>query len=113
MPDLLFHYTSRESAQAIRIGGRLRPGRGGKLYLTPTPYESGAEAAARLAILGKAVEVVLVVPLATARGVTEPSLVESILGADGRELRPGGGLEQTTGYDVVSAGLVNWSLSWP
>jgi hypothetical protein len=111
--DVLFHYTSRASAQSIRIGGRLRPGRGGKLYLTPTPHESGAEASASLSILGKAVEVVLVVPLAAARGLTDPSVVEPILGADGRELRPGGGLEQITGYDVVSAGLVNWSLSWP
>lgn len=113
MADFVFHYTSRAAAQSIRIDGRLWPGRGGKLYVTPSVFESGAAAAAQLSILGNPVEVVLAIPAERARDLTAAVPVEPILGEAGQEVRPGGGLEQTTGYDVDGAGIVNWSVQWP
>lgn len=50
------HYTSTEAAQSINAGRRLRPGSGGRIYLTPDAYDSGTDAVARLGLLGKPVE---------------------------------------------------------
>lgn len=57
--SLLFHYTNRRGAQEIAISGEVRPGATGVLYVTPDLYDSGAAAADKLGITGKAVEVVL------------------------------------------------------
>ena len=112
MSSYVFHYTSRELAQAIRISGQLRPGLGGKLYLTDETYEQGGEAAQKLAIIGKPVEVVLVVPELVTSELGEPRPVEPLLAPDG-DLRPGGGTERVTRYSVSVRGLVIWSLGSP
>lgn len=62
MPKYVFHYTSRQAAQDIIGSGSLKPGPRGKLYLTEVLYTSGAEAANRLGITNKPVEVVGLVP---------------------------------------------------
>ena len=110
MADFVFHYTSRELAQAIQISGWLRPGRGGKLYLTDDTYEDGAEAAKKLALTGKAVEMVLVVPVSATKDLSEPRPIEPILAPDGSDIRPGGGRERTTQSPVDARPLVIWSL---
>ena len=62
-PNLCYHYTSRYAAQNIISTGRLSPSAGGVVFLTPDLYRSGAEAANRLAIIGKPAEVRLEIPL--------------------------------------------------
>lgn len=113
MSSYVFHYTSRELAQAIRISGWLSPGRGGKLYLTDDAYEQGNRAARRLAIIRKPIEMVLAIPEAATRDVTEPRPVEPILAPDGSEIRSGGGTERTTRYALRVRGVATWSLGSP
>ncbi|MBI2849631.1 MAG: hypothetical protein HYX80_01145 [Chloroflexi bacterium] len=75
--------------------------------MTQQVYEKGTEAAKRLAITGKPVEVVCIIPKERVMSVSEDRHVEAILGADGSEIRPGSGTEQyTTGTVEVK------ELSW-
>ena len=97
MPERFYHYTSRANAQDIIASGTILPGRGGRIYLTDHRYETGAEAARRLSIIGKVVEVVCVVP---------PEKVDRAFPEDGRYVerllmrevvaRPGCGTEWYT-----------------
>lgn len=93
-----FHYTSRAHAQQIWIGGELRPGASGVLYLTPDLYDKGYQAAESLAIRGKPVEVALAfeddhVQKSCRNGEDlSPTRVEPIR-EGGRLVRVGGGAE--------------------
>ncbi len=112
MPNFLFHYTSCESVQSISASGYLRPGQSGKLYLTEDLYTAGAEAANRLAITGKPVEVVGVVPRERVVGDEGSEYVRSV--RLGRALlREGGGREPWVSQ-VIQSGAIRWlELSAP
>lgn len=113
MGDYFFHYTSRYLAQQIIISGLLRPGRGGRLYLTQDTFERGADAANRLAITIKPVEVTCVIPKDRITDISEDRHIEPILGADGSEIRWGCGSEKYTTKEVDVKGLAWLSLAMP
>ena len=113
MGEYFFHYTSRRLAQEITISGWLRPGRGGRLYLTEDIFERGADAANSLAIAGKPTEMACVIPKDKVTEVSEERHVEAILGADGSEIRSGCGNEQYTTKAINVKGLSWMSLSAP
>jgi hypothetical protein len=101
MAQKYFHYTSRQLAQEIVIAGRIRPRSSvGRIYLTQDAYCCGAEAAARLSIVGKPVELCGVIPedlvLSVLANAGEPQHVEPLIGSDGTDIRPGCGLEYFT-----------------
>jgi hypothetical protein len=71
----------------------------GRIYLTQDTFKNGAEAAAKLSILGKPVEVVCVIPEDKVKDKIEnkePKVVDPIIGPKGEDLRPGGGNEYFT-----------------
>jgi hypothetical protein len=105
MGEYFFHYTSRHLAQEIIISGWLKPGRGGRLYLTGDSFERGADAANRLAILRMPVEVACVIPKDKVEDCSEERHVHSILGSDGIEIRQGCGREQYTTKSINIEGL--------
>ena len=114
MSDLLFHHTSRAAAQDIFISGSLRPPYpGAKVYFTPDPFERGAEAAARLAITGKIIELACIVPRARISRLSRARHVGSILDANGAEIRPGGGTELWTDSEVDIRGYTWLPLAPP
>lgn len=101
MPQHYFHYTSRQLAQEIVIAGKIRPRSSvGRIYLTQDTYSCGAEAAARLSIVGKPVEVCGIIPedcvLSVLTNPDAPKHVEPLIGPDGLDIRPGCGLEYYT-----------------
>lgn len=103
----LGHYTSRQLGQEIAISQKLKPGRGGKLDLTPDRYEHGYQAAGCLSIL-KNVEVVCLIAGQNLRSLSAERPVEHILGEDGQEIRPGGGTELWTDLEVPFSGDEDW-----
>ncbi len=107
-----YHYTSRLGAQDIIGSGYVRPGRGGLLYLTDVAYSDGAEAATKLSIVGKPVELRATVDLADA-ALSDPSVVESVRDGQGRILRSGGGREYTLASEVSAAGQAWFRLESP
>lgn len=97
-----FHYTSRKSAQDVICGlpVELRPGRGGMIYVSPSSYDLGCEAAGDLAILN---EVEFVCMISEDR-VIDPSpaqRVQQIMNPDGSIARAGGGWEIKTKHEIV------------
>lgn len=108
----LFHYTSRSLAQEIAISKRLKPGSGGRLYLTREHYQQGHEAAARLSIL-KTVEMVCCVLNDQVNGLSQEQHVDPIIGQDGDEIRPGCGTEMWTTQEVPLNGNASWILLEP
>ncbi len=114
MPRSVFHYTSRRTAQDILISGRIKSGPSGKIWLTDEAYPRGMDAAEKLAITGKVIEVVLVVPEDSVAELTESRKVLAVMDPDtGSELRPGGGFERTTTKDIDITGAVVWPVGWP
>lgn len=103
----LWHYTSRHLAQEIAISKKLKPGRGGKLYLTPDRYEVGYLAAAHLAIL-KCVAAACLIPKERVRELSDEGLVEPFLGPAGEVRRPGGGTEVWTTQEIELPGKTYW-----
>jgi len=103
MGEKYFHYTSRQLAQEIIISGYLRPRSfGGRIYLAQQTFSSGAEAAKKLSILGKSVEVVCIIPADKVKDKIEnrePKHVDEIIGPNGEILRPGCGQEYFTYLD--------------
>ena len=89
MPDVVFHYTSGQAAQEITISGRFKVGLSGRIYFTEDTYSRGTDAACRLSITNKPVETVLVVAREYIPDLSDVGFVESILGPDGEEARPG------------------------
>ena len=114
MADYLFHFTSRANAQDIIAQGVLRPGRGGRVYLTDDMYQSGAAAAGVLAILGKPIEVACVIPRARIADLRPEGgrHVERLI-MDAFEIRPGCGREWYTESEVDVTQLVWIALSFP
>jgi len=70
-----FHYTSRQAAQGITASGGLIPGPGGVIYVSPDLYSTGSEVTDRLAIAGKPVEIVGLIPDAALPQPLPPSRV--------------------------------------
>ena len=116
-----FHYTSRNAAQLISAGRRLRPGPSGVLYLTWDAYDRGREAREALAIPSGPVEVVLVVDTEDVRHAAnntgddlQPRLVRPIrLGSSGRLFLRGGGAEVFLRSTVVCAQIRALALAVP
>lgn len=106
----VYHYTSREGAQSIRASGSIFPGARGKVFLSPDLYAAGVEAAMKLAITGKPVEMVVVLPA--------PDIVVTVEKVDGinladRWLRPGGGSQIVFDSQVFSEGFPMLTLAQP
>lgn len=110
------HYTSRRFAQEIVIAGQLLPRSTiERIYLTQDVYSTGAEAAARLSILGKPVEVCCIIPEEEVEALLgnpgKPQHVEPAIGPNGLNLRPGCGDEYYTRPGVgitVKSDKVHW-----
>ncbi|MBI2917622.1 MAG: hypothetical protein HYY01_06465 [Chloroflexi bacterium] len=113
MGDYLYHYTSRYLAQEVVVSGKLRPGPGSKLYLSQDSYQQGATAAAKLAIVNKPVEVVFAIPNERVANHSAEAFVESIMGVDGADIRPGGGTQVWTADDIEMTAIAAWGLAWP
>ncbi len=109
-----FHYTSRKSAQDIICGftSQIRPGPSGKLYLTPSRYDAGYEAAGWLAIT-KLVEMVCEIPEGRVAAATNPRRAKKIKGPSGMILRRGRGIEVTTPREIDANGLQWIALTDP
>src|SRR2546429_8954 len=60
---VLYHYTTRASAQEMSIAGQLLPGMDGYIYLTDVLYTIGWQATDRLALPDKNAELVIALPL--------------------------------------------------
>lgn len=112
MPEYVFHYTSRQAAQDIIGSGYLTPGPRGKLYLTEVLYTSGAEAANRLAITNKPVEVVGLVPREAVDKATPPRPVFPVW-EGATMIREGGGLETWIDHPIPSGDTQWLELSAP
>lgn len=56
LSNYYLHYTSHLGAQNIVAAGCIRPARSGRIYLTKDLYLLGADAAEKLSILNKPVE---------------------------------------------------------
>src|SRR6266508_3711736 len=103
---VVYHYTSRQAAQDILAMGRLLPyGTLARIWLSPIRYASGAEAANRLAILGKTVEVAVEIPRTMIDNPTVSSLVLAEFNL-GLMVRQGLGWEFSIQHDILVAGLL-------
>ena len=107
-----YHYTSREFAQSIDSAGRLSPGAKGVVYITTELYEKGAEAVNRLAIEGKPIEVVGLIPEALI-GARAVAPVIPITDGNGRLWRSGGGTQILITETIPSAEIKWLALSPP
>ena len=103
LANYFLHYTSREGAQGISAQGEIRPGPSGRIYLTHDLYPFGADAADRLGIIGKPVEIAVLISRPTS-AVDGPELIHPVRGHDGTLLRRGGGTE----YYVLDPVPVVW-----
>jgi hypothetical protein len=109
-----FHYTSRKAAQDIICGhpSRIRPGLSGKVYVSPTRYLSGCEAAGWLAIQNL-VEVACEIPADWGVVLSQPSRARKIKGPGGVIIRRGRGIEMSTSSEIDVGGLRWVSLDEP
>ena len=102
-----YHYTSRHGAQDIISAGLLQLNPNGVTYLTPDVYEYGAEAANRLAIEGKPIEVSVAIPV---RLLSDPSPITRVTATARRQ---GLGNEFTITHPINISGLTWTALLWP
>jgi hypothetical protein len=110
---LYYHYTSRHAAQDIICIGQILPGSGGLIYLSPTPYTVGHEAANELGITKKPVEVRCEIPDDRVVGLTGLPAVPLITDPSGNIIRRGGGSQIGT-INAISVNPLNWfSLAEP
>ena len=94
MPDYYFHYTSRENAQSIFSSGRMEAGVSGWIYLSLDAYDQGAHATDALAIEGKPIDVVALIPTTAVNLTQVVSLAWPLYDpVTGRIRRHGGGSE--------------------
>ena len=93
-PMAYYHYTSRHAAQNVICGdpSLIRPGRSGKVFLSPIRYQYGHEAAGELGIENP-VEMVCQIPESVVSVLSEATRVERIINADGTVIRRGRGWE--------------------
>jgi hypothetical protein len=105
-PHHCYHYTSRFAAQSIISLGQIIPGSSGRIWLTTDDYVTGAEAADRLAILSKPIEVRVRIPSGSLNRVSPTSRVNDVVIA-GVVVRHGLGTEFTT-MDAISVDGLAW-----
>jgi hypothetical protein len=104
-----YHYTSRQFAQNIGCTGQLKPGRNGFVYLTPQLYASGIEAADKLSITNKPVEIGVEVDIGISRlSPTPPTPVPPIRDSSGAFIRRGGGMEVMVNSPVHIGNPPKW-----
>lgn len=60
--DYYLHYTSRQGAQSIEYTGQIEPGLDGYIYLSRDLFSRGSDAVNKLAIAGKAIELIALIP---------------------------------------------------
>lgn len=114
MPDYHFHYTSREAAQGIGSAGRFEARASGWIYLTPDLYEQGTRAADALAIEGKSIEVVALIPSSMLMPSPQRSLVLPTYDpVSGRLRRKGGGVQVRIPGPLAGAEMQWFALSPP
>ena len=114
MPEYLFHYTSREHAQSIAAAGILEARARGMIYLTPDVYERGSQAVDALAVGGKPLDVVGLIP----RSLLKASLPVRVAGplyhpVTGMLVRRGGGAEICVSGPLTASGIRWLALSPP
>jgi hypothetical protein len=103
-----YHYTSRQFAQDIGCTGQLKPGQSGFVYLTVQVYASGIDAADKLALTGKPIEIGIEVDIPGA-GLS-PTRVPPIRDPSGAFLRKGGGTELRVPWPVPIGNPPRWIL---
>lgn len=114
MPDYYFHYTSRQAAQSITSVGKIEAGVSGFIYLSLDVYDEGAEVTNALAIEGKPVEVVGMVPGTLLMPSPAVSSVLPIYDPVNGALRRRGGGSQVKIHGPIPASRVRWlTLSIP
>lgn len=112
MHHVCYHYTSRQGAQDIVSSGMIKLGRTGVIWLTPTAYALGQEAANRLGIVGKPVEMMVEIPVSMLIGATALSTARAV--AQGNQMvRQGLGWEFIVRHTINIAGLRWLPLAWP
>jgi hypothetical protein len=107
-----YHYTSRQAAQDIVCAGLITPGPSGRIYLTPTLYVIGQEAASALSIINKPVEMACEIPDSRVASPTPPPgapprRVRPLRGPGGIIIRKGGRQEVHTSQ-TVHANQLQW-----
>lgn len=117
MPEeYVFHYTSRIAAQNIINEGKIKAGALGRIFLTDDLYSSGAEAADRLGIVSKPVEVVFLIPhklvkrgfefLPTDLDIGSPERIDFVRDTEtGQLLRKGGGSQYKVSGEIPLANI--------
>lgn len=117
MPEeYVFHYTSREAAQDIINEGKIKAGPLGRIFLTDGLYSSGAEAADRLGIVSKPVEVVFLIPhrlvtqgfdiISIEVDIGSPERIDSVRDTEtGQLLRKGGGTQYKVSGEISFANI--------
>ena len=109
LTNYYLHYTPREGAQNIISAGAIKPGRSGRVYLTKEFYPFGCDAADKLSIVNKPVELACLIEEALVAPSEQPSLVEPIRDGSGDLIRAGGGTEYyVTAPITVSRDKERW-----
>jgi hypothetical protein len=112
------HYTvtshlSRQAKEVCGTGsGMIKLGRRGVIWLTPTLYALGQEAANRLGIVGKPVEMEVEIPVSMLTNPTVLSIVRAVV-QQNQIIRQGLGWEFTVQHTINIAGLRWFALAWP
>lgn len=112
MHHLCYHYTSRQGAQDIISTGILKLGRTGVIWLTPTLYALGQEAANRLGIIGKPVELLVEIPVTMLINPATLSPVRAVVQPN-QMIRQGLGWEFVVRHTINIGGLRWIALAWP
>ena len=109
LTNYYLHYTPREGAQNIISAGAIKPGRSGRVYLTRDFDPFGSDAADKLSIVNKPVELACLIQEDLLADLEGPSPVESIRDGNGDLLRGGGGSEYyVTSTISVSRDKEHW-----
>lgn len=115
MPNYYFHYTSREAAQSTGSVGRIEAGASGWIYVSPDVYGSGTEVVDRLAIQGKPIDLVALIPESRITSPIPPGRIVLPIyhPLTGRVERKGGGVELLVRGPLASGGFQWMALSIP
>jgi hypothetical protein len=106
---VLYHYTTRASAQEMSIAGRILPGRAGLIYLTDVLYTLGWQATDSLGLPDKNAEVAIPIPSdAFVENPEYEGIVPEFPESSGRSFRRGGG-HQWTVRQPIPLRVFPWS----
>lgn len=108
MLDYYFHYTSRQAAQGIGSTGTIEAGASGGIYLSLDLYSEGTTVTDALAIEGKPMEVVALVPGSLLVPPPTVSVVLPIYDPASGALRRHGGGSQV----IISGPLAARDIRW-